>query len=720
MTIEQLNRLCPDYHFTKELGRGSFGTVYAAESANTLSDRHYAVKLITIPSGPEALKSPPYLGRTPQEQQRFIEEEVIRCLREAEIVISMDSCPNILTVYAARTISLEQAPMQAVLIFMERALRLDDYLLDDMVPVAEYRRIGIDLCTALAECESRQIVHRDIKPDNVFVTENGTCMLGDFGLADRQSEDVTSFALKGTRSYMAPEVFKGNPPGSRSDLYSLGLLLYYIYNNCRLPFLEGGPFSRTVEAENEAFRKRIEGETLPPPEMATEAIAAIILKACSFRPEDRFENADAMRTALSDPEAWYSRRKQEEAEKAAAEQERKAAEEARRRRKHRKLLALVLAAAVLLAMTGVQLYRSYLPYRLALESSEYEEDVPPVIIDWAHAGLEDHPIHFPDPYVDEAVRRAIDRPEGDLMLSDVFHITLLRVDHYDELDQYNDIDENSEHILQSTQVSGACDLTGLEELMNLQELTVEEGNLQDISPLAPLVNLESLSITSNASLTDIGPLRSMNRLKDLDLSYCGVSDLSPLAALSELQSLNICGNPVKDMNALRNLKCLQELYAADCPAEDWSVLSALTNLKTLHLSRTSFAEPALLAGLTQLEELDLIELELDDLQGLTGLEHLQQLDLQDCRIKDYTALEQLYGLVWLNLSGTSFSDTGLLSGMKDMETLILCGSQVRDLTPLLQLKHLQLLDISGLEIRHDQTYKELSDRLGDGLYEETQ
>ena len=113
-------------------------------------------------------------------------------------------------------------------------------------------------------------------------------------------------------------------------------------------------------------------------------------------------------------------------------------------------------------------------------------------------------------------------------------------------------------------------------------------------------------------------------------------------------------------------------------------------------------------------------MELDDLQGLTGLEHLQQLDLQDCRIKDYTALEQLYGLVWLNLSGTSFSDTGLLSGMKDMETLILCGSQVRDLTPLLELEHLQLLDISGLEIRHDQTYEELSDRLGDGLYEETQ
>ena len=102
------------------------------------------------------------------------------------------------------------------------------------------------------------------------------------------------------------------------------------------------------------------------------------------------------------------------------------------------------------------------------------------------------------------------------------------------------------------------------------------------------------------------------------------------------------------------------------------------------------------------------------------LQHLQQLDLQDSRIKDYTALEQLSGLVWLNLSCTSFSDTGLLSGMKDMETLILCGSQVRDLTPLLQLKHLQLLDISGLEIRHDQTYEELSDRLGDGLYEETQ
>ena len=720
MTIEQLNRLCPDYHFINELGRGAFGTVYAAESADSNDERHYAVKLIMIPSRSESLKSPPYLGKTPEEQDRFIEEEVSRCLQKADIVKSMSTCPNILTVYGSRTISLDQAPMRAVLIFMEEATQLDEYLIENMVQADEYRKVGIDLCNALAECESRHLLHRDIKPDNVFVSEDGTYMLGDFGLADRQSEDETGFARKGTFNYMAPEVYRREPPTSRSDLYSLGLLLYSIYNHNLLPFLEGGLFNRSTETENDALQKRMNGTPLPPPDMASDAIAAIILKACSFRPEDRFENAAAMREALREPEYWYRQWKQEEAEKAAAARQKKAEEETRRRKKRMCLLAMLLAAAVLCAAVGAYLYRRYLPYRLALESSEYVEDVPPVIVDWEHAGLEDHPIDFPDPYVEEAVRRAIDRPEGDLALSDVFHITILRIDHYDELDQYNETDGVSEHILQSTEVSGACDLTGLEELINLQDLTIEEGSLQDISLLAPLVNMTSLTITGNAPLSDISPLKKMIHLEDLDISYCGVSDLSPLAACTELQSLNICGNPVRDTHALADLRSLQELYAADCPAKDWSGLSALTDLRTLHLSRTSFSDTSLLSGLTQLEELDLIGTDPDDLQPLAGLEHLQLLDLQDSRVRDYTALGQMSGLVWLNLSYTSFSDTGLLSDMKDMETLILCGSRVRNLTPLLQLKKLQFLDISGLDIPHDRTLEELAARLGDGLYYEAE
>ena len=718
MTIEQLNRLCPDYHFTDELGRGSYGTVYAAESLDEEDERHYAVKLLTIPSSPAALKDLPYLGKSLEDQKRIVDQKVHSCLQEAEIVSSMDACPNILPVYETRTVSLEPAPMQAVLIFMEEAILLDEYLLENAVPVTEYSKVGMDLCSALSECESRQIIHRDIKPDNVFADEDGTYMLGDFGLADREYVEETGFARKGTFNYMAPEVYRRESPDSRSDIYSLGLLLYRIYNHNLLPFLEGGVFNRSAQAEDEALQKRMNGTPLPPPDMASEEMEAIILKACSFRPEDRFESAASMGTALKDPKSWYVRWKRAEAEKAA--EALKAAEEkkSRRRKKRMILLTLVLAAAGLTAAGGLFLYSRYLPYRLGLESSEYVEDVPPVIVDWEHAGLEDHYIVFPDPYVEEAVRRAINRPDGDLTLRDVFHITMLRIDHYDELDQFDMTDGNSDHILQSTQVSGACDLTGLEELVNLQELTIEEGNLQDISALASLINMTSLTITSNADLSDIRPLQHMVHLNELNLSYCGVSDLSPLAGCTELTALNICGNPVGDLNALRDLNSLQELYAADCPVQDWSGLSALTDLETLHLSRTSFSDTDLLSSLTRLKELNLIETEPDDLQPLTGLKHLQLLDLQDSRVNDYSALAQMPGLTWLNLSYTTFSDTELLTAMQDLESLFLCGSNVRDLKPLLQLEQLQLLDISGLDVPHDQTLEELAARLGDGLYYE--
>lgn len=116
---------------------------------------------------------------------------------------------------------------------------------------------------------------------------------------DRKMEKAAGpFSLKGTFTYMAPEVYHGEPYGTAADQYSLGLVLYRLLNNNRDPFIDPkAPFVSFNERE-EALGKRMEGEVLPNPENAKESLARIVRKACSYRPENRFQNISQMKDAL--------------------------------------------------------------------------------------------------------------------------------------------------------------------------------------------------------------------------------------------------------------------------------------------------------------------------------------------------------------------------------------------------------------------------------------
>ena len=93
------------------------------------------------------------------------------------------------------------------------------------------------MCNALELCEKRGIIHRDIKPDNIFINDNGDYKLGDFGVARQLEKSSTFMSRRGNQAYMAPEVYKGEWYGEKADIYSLGLVLYRLLNNSRIPFM---------------------------------------------------------------------------------------------------------------------------------------------------------------------------------------------------------------------------------------------------------------------------------------------------------------------------------------------------------------------------------------------------------------------------------------------------------------------------------------------------
>ncbi|MBR4163834.1 MAG: protein kinase, partial [Solobacterium sp.] len=139
--------------------------------------------------------------------------------------------------------------------------------------------------------------HRDIKPENILVNAYGQYKLSDFGIA-KTIDHVTKATLAGTPDYIAPEVFHKQAYGFLADEYSLGLVLYWALNERRMPFVEIKDRPPTDEEMQEAQKRRLEGEALPEPLNGNTLLKKAVLKACAYKPEDRYQTITEFKKAL--------------------------------------------------------------------------------------------------------------------------------------------------------------------------------------------------------------------------------------------------------------------------------------------------------------------------------------------------------------------------------------------------------------------------------------
>ena len=173
-------------------------------------------------------------------------------------------------------------------------------------------QLGCDIAQALMTFEEAGIYHRDVKPGNILRDENGRFILGDVGEAKKESE-ASSIARHGTRRYMAPEVsaldgISRARSDYRSDIYSLGIVLYEAFNH-EIPFLDAKGtllpgaieilkrnrlYSPDINSDDAALYLRNHGVRLPAPQEADDELAEIILKACAYRQEDRYQTAEEL------------------------------------------------------------------------------------------------------------------------------------------------------------------------------------------------------------------------------------------------------------------------------------------------------------------------------------------------------------------------------------------------------------------------------------------
>ena len=292
---QELAIVWPGWTAVKLLGKGSFGAVYEIHRTVRGNLEKAAMKVLRVPDSDAEVARLRFQGMNHQSTEAYYENLVDGIYNEIRIMQSFIGYSHIVSYedYAIRKRSSEIG--WDIYIRMELLTGLPDYMSRHPMNDQMVFKLGMDIAQGLSDCHNKGVIHRDVKPENIFVNESGNFKLGDFGVSRNApgSQDVLSF--KGTLAYMAPEVYKMQWTDARSDIYSLGVVLYQCLNDNRLPFV---PEDFTPYDIETARQRRLAGEPIPAPAHGSRRLTSLVLKAIADRPEDRFQTAEEMYRAL--------------------------------------------------------------------------------------------------------------------------------------------------------------------------------------------------------------------------------------------------------------------------------------------------------------------------------------------------------------------------------------------------------------------------------------
>jgi serine/threonine protein kinase len=277
------------YEVWEEIGKGSMGIVYKARDPHI--DRLVALKVLRR----DRVTSDEFV-------QRFLKEaRAIGRLSHRNIVVVYDSGQEQDTIYIAMELL--------------RGRSLRDHINDKRFEFNDIVSVGVQVAEALDYAHRAGIVHRDIKPSNIIIAPDKKIKITDFGIArieDPASHQQTQAGdILGTPAYMSPEQVAGQPVDGRSDLYSLGVILYELFTGSK-PF-EGKSIASI-------FKSIIDDAPATPlltDEPRSRNLSALIMKSMSKLPDDRYQSGVEMANVLK---GLLQRRKSDTADTAPRKQ----------------------------------------------------------------------------------------------------------------------------------------------------------------------------------------------------------------------------------------------------------------------------------------------------------------------------------------------------------------------------------------------------------------
>ena len=523
------------------------------------------------------------------------------------------------------------------------------------ISVEETLNVMIPVLRALTAVHGEGFIHRDVTPDNIYITRDGMVKLLDFGSARYSIGDKSKSLDVILKVGYAPkeQYIRRSRQGPFTDVYSCAACFYAAITGFLPP--------ESLERMDEDTLVPISQCGIDIPEYLDKAI----LKGLAVQPGDRFQSAAEFLDAIESQQV-VEVPVSGVATVPAPEKKAKPA-----------LIAGIAAAVVVVLGIGIAIGGGG---RDATDGGGGGNPVAEALAPKVTIG-------------GEAYSTAL--TELDLSNLGLENADLQNLAEMKDLKGLN-LSGNTE----------ITDLSPLSGLTNLEVLQLSDGNsmvyseLSDLTPLENLTNLRVLLIPDRSNIQDLSPLSQLTALEELSIMGSHhtegglISNLEPLAGLSHLRVLSLNVGSA-DLSPLRNLASLESVeISGDIYVDDLSVFSQLTNLKTLRLRGfreeacpTQTLEP--FSGLTQLLEL---VINLEGVQSFSGIEHLTALREVELflsggtytNLDPFAALENLQSLSLSRSSRQDFTlDIQALSGLENLQSLYLFPSnEVLDWSPV--------------------------------------
>ena len=561
------------------------------------------------------------------------------------------------------------------------------------VSVEDACNVMIPVLRALTAVHQEGFIHRDVTPDNIYITKDGIVKLLDFGSARYSIGDKSKSLDVILKVGYAPkeQYIRRSRQGPYTDVYSCAACFYAAITGYLPP--------ESLERLDKDELQPISALGIDIPEYLDKAI----LKGLAVQPEDRFQSAQEFLEAIENQQVV-------EVPVSGASQPAAPA------KKKRTPLLIVGIAAVLAVVVGVAAL-SGLGGGGGDGGGEGDRDDGPVLIQ----------AEVP------SITIAGEEYSTDLQKLDLSNRGLTDADIQDLKYMVNlyDLRLNGNRITDLTPLAGLTrlenlqmrdndlsDLSPLAGLTNLEQLYLggENAGVTDLSPLSGLTNLKVLTLSAKMAITDASPLAELKQLEEFSVdgssaSYGGMSDISFVAQLPNLTSLNLRTKDLTSLEPLRGATGLTSLAITgyDTNVTDFTPLSDLTKLTYLSITANgsdnvlASQDLSFLSDMDQLKELWFSATEIDSLSGVEGAVNLSNLYLQGVMpTADLSALAPLVNLQDLSIYGEGnvspyAEDTDFLSGMTKLRSLTLFVDGIRDLSGLAGLEDLYELSIMNAE-----------------------
>ena len=740
-------QLWPDWKIVREIGSGSYGKVYEIHRQNGIYLERAALKVIRIPQNQADLEQLRMDGIQPEATEAYLERHVEEIRNEIGLMQRLIGHTNIVS-YEDYLI-MKRTPYVGwdILIRMELLTALPAWLSSHTMSEQEVIRLGLDISRALVVCHEAGIIHRDIKPQNIFLNERGDFKLGDFGVSRAMPGNGSVLSFKGTPSYMAPETFAMQSTDARSDLYSLALVLYRILNGGRVPFLDSTGF--TPAQQEAAQRRRLTGEPLPDPEQGSPMLCRVLSIALAANPEVRYQTAEQFHRAL----------------KAVAEQDRQGSagtvflrnrmQQGRQARSGRSYEGTAATTYTGLnaqapgqyanAQAPNQYANAQIPgqYANGQASPQYAQPLRQAGPAGRGSGADDNRNRMSGRSSDRRVSNERRRNASVIALAAAAALLLLfgvwslvRGNHPSPANGGETVSsvENAEQTGFGENDPENLENDGLNSDVNPGQLQAQGAGDQDYTQ-------DGDSGSSNAGSAGgqtQGGSHGSGSASAGGFSEQGGKTLTLQEAVEEAEyivqfedpaleeavrsCLHIYDRPIKkeealeqkslvlsgknksnsekitDLTGLSAFENLEELEAPENLITDLSELSGMSGLEILHLEKNTIQDLSPLAGLSSLKELDVEKNTVSDVSPLSGLTNLEMLDIRGNRVDDISALSSLTSMKELYLSDNRIQDISAVSEMPDLWYLSMNNNPVEDLSPVEGRDILSTLCLSGTAV----------------------